>query len=535
MIQEHHMFEPRHTSIKRPTPILAALSAMGMLSLTVPCAAQWPDPTSLVWQRAIGGSASDVATALAPGPLDGWYISMSSGSTDGDLAGVTCDDEAIIVMRLDALGAPQWSACFEPGTSGGARSLSRASDNGVYLATNSDEFGTGTAEHYGFRDFWVTKLNTSGAQQWESAFGGSDRDEVLTVEGTSDGGAVLAGFTDSSDGLVTGTHGARDGWVVKVGPSGVMEWQRTLGGPSDEEVNAIVQTADGGYLAAGFTRSTSGDVGTPLGENDGWLVKLNADGSVAWAINHGSALSEEFLDIKPWGSNEWVLSGYRLHDTGNEFYEYDAWYERIDASGNVLAWGLIGTEAPGALENSNDQGDHIAPLNNGTVVISGANSTGEWWFAGLDAATGDALWGAFYGGTGFLDTVKGLRPTSSGTGVVAAGFVDVSDQDVTGGHGGNEAWILELDIGEVGFPEPVAPARLRLAPVPATDVLRVLDTAVSKGTPYRICDGLGSVVAEGVFTALPAIPVAELAPGPYSLALFDGSRITAVGRFIVAR
>ncbi len=50
--------------------------------------------------------------------------------------------------------------------------------------------------------------------------GGSGRDYANAGQQTADGGFVLAGYSFSNDGDVTGNHGERDWWIVKLkGPA----------------------------------------------------------------------------------------------------------------------------------------------------------------------------------------------------------------------------------------------------------------------------------------------------------------------------
>ncbi len=53
-----------------------------------------------------------------------------------------------------------------------------------------------------------------------------------------------------------------------------IEWQNALGGSDWEEADSIIQTRDGGFVVAGYTGSNNGDVSGNHGETDMWIVKL---------------------------------------------------------------------------------------------------------------------------------------------------------------------------------------------------------------------------------------------------------------------
>ena len=60
-------------------------------------------------------------------------------------------------------------------------------------------------------------------------------------------------------------------------------WPVILGGSASDSVTAIAPTPDGGYVVAGATASSDGDVsGYHGGSHDAWLVKLDRDGAVIW-------------------------------------------------------------------------------------------------------------------------------------------------------------------------------------------------------------------------------------------------------------
>src|SRR5688572_18515921 len=81
---------------------------------------------------------------------------------------------------------------------------------------------------------------------WQKSLGGTGDDLMNSIQQTADGGYVIAGYSSSNDGNVTGNHGNRDYWVVKLTAVGAIEWQRSLGGIGSESASAISQTADGG-------------------------------------------------------------------------------------------------------------------------------------------------------------------------------------------------------------------------------------------------------------------------------------------------
>src|SRR5437763_17070619 len=79
--------------------------------------------------------------------------------------------------------------------------------------------------------------------QWQKSLGGSKGEISNSMALTNDGGYILAGQTASSNGDVTGNHGGADYWIVKENSTGVIEWQKRLRGTAYEEAYSVKQTS----------------------------------------------------------------------------------------------------------------------------------------------------------------------------------------------------------------------------------------------------------------------------------------------------
>jgi len=88
---------------------------------------------------------------------------------------------------------------------------------------------------------------TNARAQWAYTYGGTVNDYAHTVQQTSDGGFIMAGSTTSF-----GPSG-NNAWIIKLDEDGIPAWQKAYGGTEDEYMSSIMQTADGGYIASGYT------------------------------------------------------------------------------------------------------------------------------------------------------------------------------------------------------------------------------------------------------------------------------------------
>lgn len=143
-------------------------------------------------------------------------------------------------------------------------------------------------------DYWVVKIDANGTKLWDRCFGGSDNEYLRTAAPTRDGGLVLVGVTFSpvSGEVSQPSRGGVDGWVVRLDAAGTLLWDRRLGSNQDDRMYGVTETADGGVAVLGFAGAgVSGDVtAAPRSPNraDGWLVKLARNGTIQWNRRYGT-------------------------------------------------------------------------------------------------------------------------------------------------------------------------------------------------------------------------------------------------------
>jgi hypothetical protein len=162
--------------------------------------------------------------------------------------------------------------------------------------------------HIGNTDLWVVKLDATGNVQWDKTFGGSANDHANAIHPTTDGGYVIAGYTGSNDVDVTDNQGWDDFWVVKLDATGLLQWQSTYGGSNVDRAHSIAPAMDGGYIVAGYTVSSDGDVTDHHGNQDYWVVKLDAVGILQWQRTLGGSDLDEANSVAPprTGATSWL-------------------------------------------------------------------------------------------------------------------------------------------------------------------------------------------------------------------------------------
>jgi hypothetical protein len=146
----------------------------------------------------------------------------------------------------------------------------------------------------------------------KKALGGTGNENVQSIQPLADGGYIVAGYTESNDGDVSGNHGGQDAWILKLNSSGAIQWQKALGGTGNENAQSVQLTTDGGYIVAGQTLSNNGDVTGNHGGQDAWVVKLSTSGGIHWKKALGGTANDDARSIQPTTDGGYIVAGQNL-------------------------------------------------------------------------------------------------------------------------------------------------------------------------------------------------------------------------------
>ncbi|MEO0146031.1 MAG: hypothetical protein ABIM19_04270, partial [candidate division WOR-3 bacterium] len=189
------------------------------------------------------------------------------------------------------LGQSLWAKTYGGTSDDYACSITHTTDGGFAVAGYTYSFGAGEW------DFQVLRLNDLGGLIWARTFGGTNNDVAYSVIQTTDGGYASAGYTKSFG------AGGRDFLLIRLNSSGGLIWARTLGGTGDDEPYSVAQAADGGFGVAGKTESFG------AGGYDFFVLKLNSAGSLEWARAFGGASADYGYSITQTTDGGFAVAG----------------------------------------------------------------------------------------------------------------------------------------------------------------------------------------------------------------------------------
>ena len=241
-------------------------------------------------------------------------------------------------------------------------------------------------------------LEIGNSLDFVTTLGGSKNDAFNAVTKTADGGYIAAGFTQSNTGdITTKTNDSFDFLVSKFSLENRLEWQRTYGGSDDDRAAAVIQTLDGGFAVLGYAKSSDQEVSTNAGAKDFWLLKLSTNGNVLWEKSFG-------------------FSGA---DYGTALLE--------TKDGGFLLSGVLDVSA------SNGQGN--------ARLIARQHAGGDYWAIKTDPS-GHLEWSRFFGGS-FTEVPLGIVETADNN-FILAGSSDSNDFNISNSNGSYDFWITKI-------------------------------------------------------------------------------------------
>jgi hypothetical protein len=379
--------------IKRSHWIWTRIARFGYLLTPGYCLLATASIAQITFERTYGVINSDHGEFVQQ-TMDGGYI--IAGTTHSIIG-----REDVYLIKTDAFGDTLWTRFyggtdFDRGFSG-----QQTSDGGYIIAGVTRSFGAGMS------DVYLVKTDSLGDTLWTRTFGGNRVDEGYSVQETSDGGFVIAGWTQSfgstfvdvyliktdssGDTLWTrayeGNTGINKGYsvqqtapdggyiiagrrkplsaadydvyLIKTDSLGDTLWTRIYGGTADDVGYSVQQTSDGGYIIAGYTKSFGADSG------DVYLIKTDSSGNLLWAKTYGGSLRDVGHSVQQTIDGGYIITGFKDYEFIPPFPPWsDLYLIKTDSMGDTL-W----TRAYG--DTSLDAGASVQQTTDGGYIITG--------------------------------------------------------------------------------------------------------------------------------------------------------------------
>ena len=310
----------------------------------------------LQWQRRIGGSSNEFFQGMA---IDDSGNIYAAGSTASYESGTSA-----YIVKYNSSGAVQWQrALYSTSTIDLRKVAVDSSSSNIYAV------GFTSALTSGGNDVFICKYSVSGVLQWQRRLGGTSNDDGsdIALDGSgnvyiqyqhssgqggydlgiakynssgviqwqrslggtgNESGAGLA--IDSSDNIyipamtASEGQGGYDAGVAKYNSSGAIQWQRIIGGTGSDNVSNLATDSSGNVYVLGTTTSAG------AGSQDTLIVKYNSSGVVQWQRSFGTT-SYEYAGGIAVDSSDNLYFGGRSNVTGN----YDSFIVKVPSDGSL--------------------------------------------------------------------------------------------------------------------------------------------------------------------------------------------------------
>lgn len=263
-----------------------------------------------LWQKHYGTNLQEQANQIIQ-TIDGGYVTV------GYSAEFLNSFRSIYLLKTTSTGEVYWAKHI--GGEGHENGTSIVqTDAGEYFIGGSSAFNSN-----GLFDFYLVKTDINGDTIWTKKYGGSMDEESTSMRQTSDGGFILAGYTESFG------NGLKDIYLIKTNNIGDTLWTKHYGGALDDVAYSVRQTLDGGYILTGYSDSSG------MAHQNMYVVRTNSVGDTLWTKTYSNDRSSVGKDIIQTSDGGFAMTGSIKTASANG--GFDLYVVKIDESGN-LQW-----------------------------------------------------------------------------------------------------------------------------------------------------------------------------------------------------
>lgn len=488
------------------------------------------------WKKNYGGSTEEVAYSIFQTNEGGYIFAGHTNSNNGDVTNNEEGNTDIWIVKITNLGTIEWQKTYG-GTNGAfAKSIIQTQDNGYIVAGYTASNDGDVIGNQGDVDYWVLKLSNSGVMEWQKTLGGSSLEEAFGIIQTPDNGYIVAGHTSSTDGDITTNQGFYDVWLVKLDVDGNVQWQKTYGGTDADYTYSISNTKDGAFVIAGVTASNTGDVSDNNGGNDFWVVKMNIEGVIEWEKTFGGTSNENAFKVIQTVDDGYIIGGSALSEdedlTQNQGFQ-DYWVVKINSVGEMQWQKSFGG-------NSSDVIHSITKAQDGGYILAGKTSSTngditanqgliDIWLIKINDS-GIIQWQKTYGGSDYDEAFSIIQ--TADLGFIFAGYTSSNDGDIVESNGSTDCWVVKFGAENLSVNSFSETTTISLYPNPAQDKLTIKLNYFEPSLEMNITDILGKKIHSQKLDGLStSINTTSLKSGVYIVNIINENQIISQ-RFI---
>ncbi len=264
------------------------------------------DSGAIIWEDLLGGSDNENLNDVLETTDGNLLLTGRARSTDGDVTSNFPNSSNAWLVMLSADGNKLWDRIYFEDTSNRFETAVET-DNGTFLLLD-----------YAFEDYQVLHINATGDVLWKKSFGGTDHEYGYNILKDEDGNFVIGGYTRSDDGDIPGSTEFYDFWFLKIDIDGEVIDSRTYGTERADLLFAMNPTADGGYIAGGYSGDFVSATISPF-DPDAlmYFIKLDKDLNEMWTLSLGGSDYDVLHDIEETSDGGFLLGGRTTSSDGD--------------------------------------------------------------------------------------------------------------------------------------------------------------------------------------------------------------------------
>lgn len=226
-----------------------------------------------LWTKEFQGHRIDQAISVIQ-TKDGGYVVLGSK-----------------LIKVDAEGNEVWEKSYE------GYDIQETSESGFIMVGRTPNQRSG---RWIYPDLYLARIDESGDLLWEKTYGGRYGEEAFSIQQTTDGGYIIVGEKDPYGG------GVFDVYLLKTDKNGDTLWTKTYGGEDVDVGNSVTQTSDGGYIIAGWTDSFDAIAG------DIYLIKTDDQGDTLWTYVYGGRSNDIGYTALETSDGGYIIAGHSV-------------------------------------------------------------------------------------------------------------------------------------------------------------------------------------------------------------------------------
>ncbi len=229
----------------------------------------------------------------------------------------------------------------------------------------------------------------------------------------------------------------------------LIEWSKGLGGSLNDIPEVIHTLGDGDFIVAGQSASSDGSIANNQGGSDLWVTKLDANGNLIWEKNYGGSEDDFAMDLQSAADGGYILVGGSSSSNGDlasNNGRIDLWVIKINAVGELQWSKNFGGSGV-------DIGTSIQTISDGYILAGCTGSAGEqgvsagfggndFWVLKLDL-DGNLVWEKTFGGKRY-DAAKSIVVNNNDEYLIA-GNTWSNDGDISSNYGHGDAWVIKIN------------------------------------------------------------------------------------------